>query len=115
MDEKIQAAIQAGQISAADAEKYRIKAGGAACSCAHSFAMRGLAKYLLVKHPKMSNDEILTELAKWKTLFFPGQMTAKAALLQQQGIEFSYISLGSNKYRGIEQGSSADGGMVGGC
>lgn len=88
--------------------------GERACGCAHSYAMRGLAKYLLINHPEMSDEDILTELAKWKTLFFPGIMEAKAQALADNGIEFSYINLGSNLYRGIEKGQGS-GGMVGGC
>lgn len=88
--------------------------GEAACGCAHSYAMRGLAKYLLINHPDMTNDQILEELGKWKTLFFPGIMAQKAEVLKQKGIEFNYINLASNKYRGIEKGAT-NGEMVGGC
>lgn len=78
--------------------------GAAACSCAHSRAMRGLAKYLLDRHAnEFTNDQILEELGKWKTLFFPGIMQGKANVLKQKGIEFNYINLASNKYRGIEK------------
>ena len=77
--------------------------------------MRGLAKYLIKNHPKeFSDDEILGELGKWKVLFFPDIHKTKAAVLKEQGIEINYINLASNKYRGIEKGSSA-GEMVGGC
>jgi len=115
MAEKIENAVANGQITKEQADRYRIRAGDAACGCAHSYAMRGLAKYLLQKHAnEFTDDEILEELAKWKTLFFPGNMAAKAKILKEKGIEFNYINLGSNKYRGIEQGSSS-GGMVGGC
>ncbi len=91
--------------------------GKPSCGCAHSYAMRGLAKYLIQNHPnEFTDDEILTELAKLKTLFFPGQMSKKASVLQSKGIEVSYINLGSNKYRGIETSASGSGsGMVGGC
>lgn len=88
--------------------------GDRACGCAHSYAMRGLAKYLLINHPKMSDEEILEELGKWKVLFFPEIHQGKAAVLKSQGIELNYINLASNKYRGIEQGQTS-GGMVGGC
>ncbi|MBI2530062.1 MAG: hypothetical protein HYW05_02885 [Candidatus Diapherotrites archaeon] len=78
--------------------------GAAACACAHSGAMRGLAKYLLDRHAgEFTNDQILEELGKWKTLFFPGIMQGKANVLKQKGIEFNYINLASNKYRGIEK------------
>ena len=88
--------------------------GQAACGCAHSYAMRGLAKYLLTKHPEMKDDEVLNELGKWKTLFFPDNINAKAPFLKEKGIELNYINLASNKYRGIEQGNT-QGNMVGGC
>ncbi len=89
--------------------------GQAACGCAHSYAMRGLAKYIITKHPnEFTDDEILEELGKWKTLFFPGQIQAKAQILSQQGVELNYINLASNKYRGIEKGIGS-GQMVGGC
>jgi hypothetical protein len=89
--------------------------GKAACGCAHSYAMRGLAKYLITEHgDEYTDEEILSELAKWKTLFFPGQMQAKAQVLEEKGIEVNYVNLGSNKYRGIERGVSGSG-MVGGC
>jgi len=100
------------------AESIIFKNGQAACGCAHSGAMRGLAKYLIKNHPaEYTDDEILEELGKWKTLFFPGIMAQKAAVLKQKGIELNYINLASNKYRGIEKGatSSGGGGMVGGC
>jgi len=70
----------------------------------------------LLKHGnEYSDDQILEELGKWKTLFFPGNIQAKAEILKQKGIELNYINLASNKYRGIEQGQSSSGAMVGGC
>ncbi|MBI4021386.1 MAG: hypothetical protein HY369_04020 [Candidatus Aenigmarchaeota archaeon] len=91
--------------------------GAPACGCAHSFAMRGLAKYLITTHGDEYTDaQVLDEMGKWKVLFFPGQHIKKAEILQQQGIELTYSNLASNAYRGIEKGASASGsGMVGGC
>lgn len=90
--------------------------GERACGCAHSYAMRGLAKYLLIEHSDMSDEEILTELGKWKVLFFPGVHEQKAQVLKSQGIDpTNYINLASNLYRGIEKGQTSSGGMVGGC
>ena len=90
--------------------------GQRACGCAHSFAMRGLAKYLLTKHPEMSDKEILSELGKWKVLFFPGIHEQKAQVLESKGIDSKdYINLASNLHRGIEQGKTSGGSMVGGC
>lgn len=100
--------------------------GERACGCAHSYAMRGLAKYLLTKHPEMDDVEILNELGKWKVLFFPGVHEKKAEVLKANGIDYTnesvgYIYLASNVYRGAENqattSATGSGGsqMVGGC
>ena len=95
--------------------------GERACGCAHSYAMRGLAKYLLTKHPEMTDLEILNELGKWKVLFFPGIHEKKAEVLKANGIDYTnYVNLASNLYRGAENQApsstaSSGGGMVGGC
>ncbi len=73
--------------------------GQPACGCAHSAAMRGLAKYLLINHGnEYSDQEILNELTKWKILFFPKQMIAK------------YLQTGSSS---VDAAPLPD--MVGGC
>ncbi len=99
------------------AESIIFSNGQAACGCAHSYAMRGLAKYLITNHrDEYTDDQILEELGKWKVLFFPDVHATKAGVLDSQGIELNYINLASNKYRGAEKGSQASsGGMVGGC
>ncbi len=100
------------------AEAIIFSNGQAACGCAHSYAMRGLAKYLIKYHgSEYTNEEILEELGKWKTLFFPGKLAQKAIILKEQGIELTYVNLASNKYRGIETqtATSAEQTMVGGC
>lgn len=53
------------------------KDGTRACGCAHSYAMRGLTKYLILNSPELSNDVILEELSRWKALFFPKQSIQK--------------------------------------
>ncbi len=84
-------------------DNAQFKAGDAACGCAHSYAMRGLAKYILINHADEFTDaQILEELGKWKVLFFPDIMKAKAEVMQSKGIELTYINMSSNKYRGIE-------------
>lgn len=115
LNNQIKEAIKAGKITEAQASQYRREAGTAACGCAHSYAMRGLAKYLIKNHgTEFSDNQILEELGKWKVLFFPDVHMQKAAVLKQQGIELNYINLASNLYRGIEKGASG-GSMVGGC
>lgn len=103
------------------AEALIFSNGEAACGCAHSRSMRGLAKYLVTNHGvEFTDDQILEELGKWKTLYYPGLLSNKAEVLKKKGIELNYINLASNKYKGIETGevtksSSSGGAMVGGC
>ena len=119
--EKLQRYIKiASQISCeycCGAQSIIFPNGQAACGCAHSYSMRGIAKYLLDKHPgEFTDDQILEEMGKWKTLYFPGALSQKAQVLKGKGIELNYINLASNKYRGIEKGAPEGGGaMVGGC
>lgn len=126
INQQIEQAISAGKIKKEEAEQYRQKAGGAACGCAHSFAMRGVAKYLIKNHGSEFTDvEILDELAKWKILFFPTVMADKFKVMKEKGIVSdlsktgSYGKLGSNQYRDIEKQGAGSGGssgsMVGGC
>jgi hypothetical protein len=96
--------------------------GERACGCAHSYAMRGLAKYLLTEHSEITDLEILDELAKWKVLFFPGIHEKKAEALKAGGVDYTnYVNLASNLYRGAENSatvsssSSGNSQMVGGC
>ncbi len=102
------------------AETLVFSNGERACGCAHSYAMRGLAKYLLIKYPDMTDIEILNELGKWKVLFFPGVHEKKAEVLKANGVDYTnYVNLASNLYRGAENGattgSSGGSQMVGGC
>ncbi len=81
--------------------------GQAACGCAHSSAMRGLGKWLIKNRPNMSDNAILEELGKWKTLFFPKDSIKKALLLKANNIPFNYVNLQSNKYRNIAAPTAA--------
>ncbi len=113
----------AGKISCeycCGAESIIMSDGRAACGCSHSYAMRGVAKYLIKNHGnEFSDDEILEELGKWKTLFFPDKLAQKAAILNAMGVELNYINLASNKYRDIEKTTNIQlpqsNTMVGGC
>lgn len=90
--------------------------GTPACGCAHSYAMRGLTKYLIVNEGDSFTDvEIMEEVAKWKALFFPNQIMNKADILKSMNVEPTFLNVASNKYRGVEKSFSSSGGMVGGC
>ena len=59
--------------------------GRPTCGCKHSWAIRGLAAYLIKNYPELSNDEIMRELARWKSLFFPKQMIERYIQETQTG------------------------------
>lgn len=62
--------------------------GEAACGCAHSQMMRGLAAYLIKTQPQLTDGEILEELEKWKAAFFPKETLAvKIRTLEKTGDE----------------------------
>lgn len=64
------------------------KDGKAACGCAHSIMMRGLAAYLIENHPELSDEEILDELKTWKIAYFPKEtLTAKLGEMEKAGDE----------------------------
>ena len=101
--------------------------GEAACGCAHSQAMRGLAAYLIKNHgAQYTDDEILRELARWKGKYFPKQMVKKMSDQLQSGnytpdIASLLLNLKLPKYSADSKGAplpseinNADN-MVGGC
>lgn len=60
--------------------------GRRSCGCAHSYAMRGLLKYMIAYHGNdMSDDEMLQEIIKWKAIYFPKQMMKKYIEQSQTG------------------------------
>lgn len=98
-----------------DARSIIFENGQPTCKCAHSSTMRGLTKYLIKYHrDEFTDEEILEEVGKWKVLFFPRILERKAQIMENQGLDTDYISLTSNKYRGIEQGQTS-GDMIGSC
>lgn len=69
--------------------------GQPACGCAHSAAMRGLAKYLVQNHrSEFSDEEILEQLTMWKAMFFPKQMYQRALEFQSNGSSQESDALG---------------------
>jgi len=62
------------------------KDGDAACGCAHSIMMRGLAAYLIKNHPELSDEQILEELNTWLITYFPKQtLSAKLQEMEKTG------------------------------
>lgn len=62
------------------------KDGEAACGCAHSQMMRGLAAYLIKNHPELSDEQILNELNTWRITYFPKQtLSEKLAEMEKAG------------------------------
>ena len=60
--------------------------GTAACGCAHSVMMRGLAAYLIKNYPEISDEQILEELNTWKIAYFPKQtLTARLQEMEKAG------------------------------
>lgn len=60
--------------------------GEAACGCAHSIMMRGLAAYLIKNHPELSDEQILEELNTWKITYFPKQtLSEKLSEMEEAG------------------------------
>lgn len=99
--------------------------GKAACGCAHSQAMRGLANYLLARHgTEVNDDQILRELARWKARFFPKQMIAKVSSQRASGqytTDVAALLLGAPASAGPSSGAPLPSSiqnlpnMVGGC
>lgn len=101
--------------------------GEAACGCAHSQAMRGLAAYLLTNHAaEYTDDQILRELARWKGSYFPKAMVDKISQQLSSGeytpdIAALLLNLKIPKYSGKSQGAPLPSeikslpGQVGGC
>ncbi|GEM_PF-1250076 len=59
------------------------KNGLPACKCVHSAALRGAIKYLLKNHEnEFSDEQVLEEATKIKTISFPKQMVQRALELQ---------------------------------
>ena len=62
--------------------------GTAACGCAHSQAMRGLAAYLIVNYPdEYTDDELVQELNRWRAVYFPRQTLTEALVARQEAGE----------------------------
>ncbi|NIO69227.1 MAG: hypothetical protein GTN71_09385 [Anaerolineae bacterium] len=62
--------------------------GVAACGCAHSQAMRGLAAYLIINHPNDYTDgELVEELNRWRAVFFPKQTLTEALTARRDANE----------------------------
>lgn len=53
------------------------------CGCAHAAAWKGIAKFMVQKYgEKASDEQIMGEMSRWKTLWYPGP-TIKRVLQEQ--------------------------------
>ncbi len=59
------------------------------CGCAHAASFRGLSKYMLQGYPDLTDDEILMELTRWKSLFYPRNMVEKGVAAVDNGLELT--------------------------
>ncbi len=95
--------------------------GRDACGCAHAASFRGLTKYLLKNEPdKWTDEQILTELTRWKALYYPKNMVEKGVAATENGLELTPAVLNDvNLLKKIKTGDKTDIGnlpqMVGGC
>jgi len=91
------------------------------CGCSHAASFRGLAKYFIKSYPdKYTNEEILLELTKWKSLYYPRNMVEKGVALLSNNMELT--ASGLNDRQLLSKLSSGDlsnigqlPSMVGGC
>lgn len=107
-DEQKQRYIYVGQRTTCEyccgATSNVFKDGRPACGCAHSAAMRGVAKYIITEHgAEYTDDQIITEMNRWKALFFPKQTIQKVLAAQQETGQLDASALNDLP------------GMVGGC
>jgi hypothetical protein len=97
--------------------------GNPACSCNHSMALRGLAKWLII-NTNYTNDQILLELNKWKALFFPGptiKTVSSLASVNNGSVEVDWLGTPTNIPQNLVQALKSPGAgsglpaQIGGC
>ncbi len=90
------------------------------CGCAHALSFMGLSKWLIKNQPEWTDEEILTELTRWKTLYYPRNMIEKGVAAAENGMELTPAVLNDpNLLKKIKAGDTSSIGslpeMVGGC
>ncbi len=90
------------------------------CGCSHAQSFMGLSKYLIKNHPEMTDEQILAELTKWKTLYYPKNMVQKGVALLQNDQPLTAEALNDrNLLKKLSTGDLGSIGelpeMVGGC
>lgn len=90
------------------------------CGCSHALSFMGLSKYLIKTHPDYTDEQILLELTKWKSLYYPRNMVEKAAALLSNDMELTASSLNDAQLlTKLSSGDTSSIGalpqMVGGC
>ncbi|MBI2550632.1 hypothetical protein HYV83_05670 [Candidatus Woesearchaeota archaeon] len=95
--------------------------GRSLCGCSHAASFKGLSKYLIKNHPnEWTDDEILLELTKWKSLYYPKNMVEKAVAALENGLELTPAVLNDRDLlKKVKAGDTTSIGelptMVGGC
>lgn len=95
--------------------------GRSLCGCSHAAAPRGLTKYIIKNHPdEWTNDEILWDLTRWKSMWYPRNMVEKGVALVSNGMELEASALNDRQLLSkLSTGNVGDIGslptMVGGC
>ena len=95
--------------------------GRSLCGCSHAASFRGLSKYLIKNHPtEWTDDEILLELTRWKSLYYPKNMVEKAVAALQNNLDLTPAVLNDRDLlKKISAGDKTSIGdpptMVGGC
>lgn len=91
------------------------------CGCSHAHSFSGLSKYLIKNHPgEWTDDEILLELTRWKSLYYPKNMVEKAVAALENGLELTPAVLNDRDLlKKVSAGDTTSIGelptMVGGC
>lgn len=63
--------------------------GRSLCGCSHAASFRGLSKYMVQNYPELSDDEILMELTRWKSIYYPRNMVEKGVAAVENGLELT--------------------------
>ncbi len=84
------------------------------CGCSHNIALQGLTMWL-IKNTNYSNAQVLQEVIRWKSLWFPKDMVGMAYQVATQGVPSTASGSPSAEAQGSAAGLDQLSGQVGGC